>query len=229
VLWRTTAGFTPNTAGAVHTFCHAVPGTWHQMGVLLNAASCLSWWAGINGADEAALLAELTDGRTTSAFFAPYLSGERTPHNDTGVRGGFAGLDASHTRASLTLAVLEGVAYAMRDAQEALTAAGTPLTEADLLGGGARSPSWCQLMADVLAIPLHQVTQSEIGCALGAARLAAMAVEGGDAGSVAAHATRPQRLGTFEPRAGEVARHAERHVRWREMYRLSQPFRSTPS
>lgn len=229
VLWCTTAGFAPNTDGAVHAFCHAVPGTWHQMGVLLSAASCLAWWAGVTGQPEAALLAELTPGQTTTAFFSPYLSGERTPHNDTAIRAGFVGLDAAHTRADMTLAVLEGVAYAMRDAQDALAAAGSTLREADLLGGGARSPLWCQLMADVLGIPLHRVTQSEIGCALGAARLGAMAAAGGGAASVAAIATRPPRLATVEPRATEVARHAERHLSWREMYRLSQGFRRTTS
>ena len=224
VLWCTTATFAPNTTHAVHAFCHAVPDTWHQMGVLLNAASCLSWWAAISGQPESALLAELTPHARTTASFAPYLSGERTPHNDVAVRAGFAGLDASHTRADMTLAVLEGVSYAMRDAQQALAAAGTVLTEADLLGGGARSPFWCQLMADVLAIPLHMVTQSEIGCALGAARLAAMALLGGGADTVAQVARKPERLTTFEPRADAVAHHAARHAQWQSLYQLSHQY-----
>lgn len=228
VLWSTTAGFAPNTAGAVHAFCHAVPDTWHQMGVLLNAASCLSWWAGIAGRDEPTLLAELAAGAKTTAFFAPYLSGERTPHNDAQVRAGFALLDASHSRADMTLAVLEGVAYAMRDAKLALTAAGTRLTDADLLGGGARSPFWAQLMADVLDMSLHVVTQSEIGCAVGAARLAAMAKLGGGADTVARVATKPTRLATFTPRRDEVARHTVRHRQWQQLYPLSRAFRQPP-
>lgn len=226
VLWCTTAGFAPNTDGAVHAFCHAVPDRWHQMGVLLSAASCLSWWAGVTGASEGELLAELTPGQTTDAFFAPYLSGERTPHNDTAIRAGFAGLDASHTRADMTLAVLEGVAYAMRDAQLALGGAGTMLEEADLLGGGTRSPVWCQLLADVLAVPLHRVAQSEIGCAMGAARLAAMAASGGGAATVDAIATRPARLDTFTPLSAAVQRHRERHAEWVSMYAMAQAFRS---
>ena len=225
VLWSTTAGFAPNAAGAVHAFCHAVPNTWHQMGVLLNAASCLSWWAGITGCDEPTLLAELVDGAHTTGFFTPYLSGERTPHNDAGARAGFASLDASHVRADMTLAVLEGVAYAMCDAKLALMAAGTRLTEADLLGGGARSPFWAQLMADALDMSLHVVTQSEIGCAVGAARLAAMAMLGGGADSVARVATKPSRLATFTPRGDEVARHAARHRQWQQLYPLSRAFR----
>ncbi|HYW51315.1 MAG TPA: xylulokinase, partial [Gemmatimonadaceae bacterium] len=165
VLWCTTASFAPNTAGAVHAFCHALPGTWHQMGVLLNAASCLSWWAGVTSCGEAELLREVESLPATSACFTPYLTGERTPHNDAAVRAGFSALDAAHGRADMTRAVIEGVCYAMRDAQQALAAAGTQLQQADLLGGGARSPVWCQLMADVLAMPLHAVTQGELGCA----------------------------------------------------------------
>lgn len=224
VLWCTTAGFAPNTDSAVHAFCHAVPDTWHQMGVLLNAASCLAWWASVTGVGEAALLGEIDAAATTSVFFAPYLSGERTPHNDTAVRGGFTGLDAAHTRADMTLAVLEGVSYAMRDAQQALSAAGTHLVEADLLGGGARSPLWCQLMADVLDLSLHAVTQSEIGCAVGAARLAAMAALGGGADTVAQIATRPARMATYVPRPEAAARHAARHTQWQSMYRQSRDF-----
>ena len=224
VLWCTTAGFAPNTDGAVHAFCHAIPDTWHQMGVLLNAASCLAWWAGVTGHDEAALIGELTPGATTTAFFAPYLAGERTPHNDTSVRAGFAMLDASHSRADMTLAVLEGVAYAMRDAQLALAGAGTHIAESDLLGGGARSPQWCQLMADVLDIPLHAVTQSEIGCAVGAARLAAMAVSGGGGATVSQFATRPARLATYTPRPEAVAHHAARHAHWQQLYRMAHDF-----
>ena len=224
VIWCTTAGFAPNTDGAVHAFCHAVPDTWHQMGVLLNAASCLTWWGSVTGQSEGALLAELSPDATTAACFAPYLSGERTPHNDTDVRAGFAMLDASHTRADMTQAVLEGVCYAMRDAQQALAGAGTRIAEADLLGGGARSPHWCQLMADVLNIPLHAVMQSEIGCAVGAARLAAIALRGGEHASVSEIATRPVRLATYEPRADRVAHHAARYAQWQQLYRMSHEF-----
>ena len=133
-------------------------------------------------------------------------------------------LDASHTRADMTLAVLEGVAYAMRDAQLALAGAGTTIAESDLLGGGARSEYWCQVMADVLQIPLHAVTQSEIGCAVGAARLAAMALSGGGSDTVSQFATRPARLSTYEPRAAAVAYHAARHAHWRRLYRMSHEF-----
>ncbi|MBV8604852.1 MAG: xylulokinase [Pelomonas sp.] len=214
VLWATTATYAPAPEHAVHAFCHAVPDTWHQMGVLLSAAASFAWWAGVAGKPEAELLAELgADPAPARCWFGPYLNGERTPHNDATVQGGFLGLSGGTTRADMTLAVLEGVAYAMRDAQQALASAGTQLAEADVIGGGARSALWCQLMADVLGIPLHRVAESEIGCALGAARLARLA-----AGEPLAALRRPERLHTYQPRAERVILHAERHARWQQLY-----------
>jgi xylulokinase len=214
VLWATTAAFAPAPARAVHAFCHAVPGTWHQMGVLLSAAASLAWWAEVTGRSEAFLLGELDPNKPSSAcWFAPYLNGERTPHNDAAVRGGFAGLDSGSTRPDMTLAVLEGVAYAMRDAQQALESAGTTFTQADVIGGGARSVLWSQVMADVLGIPLHHVAESDIGCALGAARLARLA-NGAPLDSL----QRPKRVRTFEPRAERTALHATRHRHWQGLY-----------
>jgi xylulokinase len=221
VLWATTASFAPNPARAVHAFCHAVPNTWHQMGVLLSAAASLAWWASVTGRDERELLAEI-DAQASDAnpaWFAPYLSGERTPHNDTQVRGGFLGLAADTSRAQMTRAVLEGVAYALADAQQSLAGAGTVLNEAALIGGGARSPLWSQILADVLGMPLHQVAESEIGCALGAARLARMAA--GDSIGVAPPA---HRLHTYEPRPAQVAMHRERHAHWQRLYPLARDF-----
>jgi xylulokinase len=221
VLWATTAHFAPNPARAVHAFCHAVPGTWHQMGVLLSAAASLAWWSSVTGRGEPDLLAEIDPAGTdpSPAWFAPYLSGERTPHNDTRVRGGFLGLAGDTTRAQLTQAVLEGVAYALKDAQQALAGAGTVLTEAALIGGGARSPLWAQIIADVLGMTLHQVAESDIGCALGAARLARMAA--GDSIAVARPA---HRLRSFAPRAAQTALHHERHAHWQRMYPLARDF-----
>ena len=214
VLWATTAAFAPAPQRGVHAFCHAVPNTWHQMGVLLSAAASLAWWSSVSGTDEPALLKEIDPAKpASSAWFAPYLNGERTPHNDTMVRGAFAGINGDATRADMTLAVLEGVAYAVRDAQEALASAGTVLEQADIIGGGARSPLWSQIMADVLGIPMHQVAESEIGAALGAARLARVA-----AGAPLSSLARPARVRTFTPRADRVELHAERHRTWQGLY-----------
>lgn len=214
VIWATTAAFAPMPARAVHAFCHALPARWHQMGVLLNAAACLAWWARITGKPESDLLSEIAPGARTGLSFLPYLSGERTPHNDAQVRGGFVGIDAGDDRASMTLSVLEGVAYAMRDARDALAAAGTRLAQADLIGGGARSPLWCQLMADVLDMPLHTLLASELSCALGAARLAILAATGADATTL----DKPPRIHSYEPRAVAAGEHTQRFEAWRPLY-----------
>jgi xylulokinase len=224
VVWATTASFLPSPDRAVHAFCHALPQRWHQMGVVLNAAASLAWWARVCGRDEQALFAELHDGSDTGAWFLPYLSGERTPHNNAVVRGGFFGLDAAEGRPGLTLAVLEGVAYAMRDAAWAVASAGSALTEADLIGGGARSALWCQLMADVLAVPLHTLVESDLGCALGAARLAWMAASGAEASALG----RAVRSRTFEPRAAAIRHHDERFAVWRGLYAHAAAIASEP-
>jgi xylulokinase len=180
VLWATTERFRPYPAGAVHAFCHAVPGMWHQMGVTLSAAASLAWWAGIAGRPEAELVAEIgpsIDG-PSEALFLPYLSGERTPHNDGDLRGMFAGLSHGTSRADLTQAVLEGVAFSIRDCMDALAASGTVIREADAIGGGSRSDTWLTILASVLGIPLHRTSAGEHGAVFGAARLGRLAATG---------------------------------------------------
>jgi xylulokinase len=177
VLFATTDGFRSNTQAAVHAFCHALPGTWHQMGVTLSAAASLAWWAGIIGRPEAELVAELDPPRSPSpALFLPYLGGERTPYNDGTLRGAFAGLSYGTDRRLLTQAVLEGVAFSLRDCLDALTASGTRIKEAHVIGGGSRARVWLAIIASTLNIPLHHATSGEVGGAFGAARLARMAV-----------------------------------------------------
>jgi xylulokinase len=179
VLFATTDRFRPYPQAAVHAFCHALPGTWHQMGVTLSAAASLAWWAGIIGRSEAELLAEIdTPVAPSPALFLPYLGGERTPHNDGTIRGAFAGLSHDTDRRLLTQAVLEGVAFSLRDCLDALKASGTCIEAADVIGGGSRSRAWIGIIAAALNIPLHRVTAGEHGGAFGAARLARMAVTG---------------------------------------------------
>ena len=218
VLWATTEGFSPAPDRGVHAFCHALPDTWHQMGVLLSAASSLSWWCGVTGRSEIELLGELPEAFTTLApcWFAPYLSGERTPHNDANVRAGFLRLTAGTERAHMTQAIMEGVAFAFRDARDALASAGTQLSEADLIGGGVRSVQWSQVLADVLDLPLHQVAGSEHGCALGAARLARAA-----AGGLAEY-PKARRVRTFEPSALRARSYDQAHARWQSLYGLAR-------
>ncbi|MBL0918615.1 MAG: xylulokinase [Hydrogenophaga sp.] len=220
VLWATTAGFAPAPDRAVHAFCHALPGTWHQMGVMLSAAASLAWWAGVTGCDEVTLLREVEDAGAAgdgACWFAPYLSGERTPHNDAQVRGGFLHLSGGTRRADMTRALIEGVAYAFRDMRDALAAAGTTIAEADLIGGGARSDVWSQTLADVLDLPLHQVAGSQHGCALGAARLARAAADG------VRLFDKPPRQRSYGPDAQRARHHDMAFDQWQRLYgRLRQ-------
>ena len=151
VLFATTDRFRPWPQAAVHAFCHALPGRWHQMGVTLSAAASLAWWAGVTGRSEADLLTEVGSPVSPSpALFLPYLGGERTPHNDGSIRGAFAGLSHDTDRRLLTQAVLEGVAFSLRDCLDALSASGTRIEAADVIGGGSRSRAWIAIIAAVL-------------------------------------------------------------------------------
>jgi xylulokinase len=217
VLWATTAGFAPNRNLPIHAFCHAVPNTWHQMGVILSAASCLGWWAHAAQSDERELLAELGDMPIAASplLFLPYLSGERTPHNDPTIRGAFTGLSHETTRAQMTQAVLEGVAFAFKDCLAALTEAGTRISEADAIGGGSQSRFWLAVIASVLDLPLHRLDAGEAGGALGAARLGRMAATG-EAPTVVCKP--PRRVETIEPNAVLAAQYEPIYRRYRSLY-----------
>jgi xylulokinase len=217
VMFVTTDRFLPNPDEAVHAFCHTVPGTWHQMGVTLSAAASFAWWAGVTGMDEAALLAELPDviERPSEATFLPYLAGERTPHNDGAVRGVFAGLTLETGRAAMTQAVLEGVAFSMRDCLDGLMRAGSAVAEADVIGGGSRSRVWIQMLASVLGLRLHRLAGGEQGAAFGAARLARLAVTGE---APAAVCLPPERVETFEPDSALAVAYRERMGLYRALY-----------
>ena len=215
VLFAPTEGFRPNPAQTVHAFCHALPAAWHQMSVHLSASASLEWWAKAAGAPVAALVAEVSPAAPSPALFLPYLSGERTPHNDAAVRGAFLGLDHRCDRPALTQAVLEGVAFTVRDGLDALAAAGTRLRGAVVTGGGSRSPAWLAILASVLGIPLSRPAAGEQGAALGAARLGRLAATGEDPATVC----RPPVIAeTVDPQPALVAAYAERHIHFRAAY-----------
>lgn len=183
VIFRATRQFMPHAAACIHAFCHALPQTWHQMSVMLSAASALRWVTRLTGyQNEAALLEDIAaldeDERRAAPLFLPYLSGERTPYNNALARSGFVGLSAAHNAASLGYAVLEGVGFGLKDGLRALGPA-TDLQRLLLVGGGSRSPLWSQILANILEIPLHVPQASEQAGALGAARLAWLADGGG--------------------------------------------------
>ena len=181
VIFLVTERFAPSPAGGVHAFCHSIPGTWHQMSVMLSAASCLSWMAKATGAqNESVLLGEVEAEASAPSpvLFLPYLSGERTPHNDPQAQGVFFGLTHATTRAQLARAVLEGVAFGFADGLRALRDAGGDPVDITVIGGGSRSTLWTSIVASALGESLSVRERAELGPAFGAARLGRMAVTG---------------------------------------------------
>lgn len=168
-----------NPRNTVHAFCHALPNRWHQMGVTLSAANCLGWYAALVNESIASLLEglEQADIMETSVVFLPYLNGERTPHNDTYASGQFFGLSNNTNQADMVLAILEGVAFSLLDCQEVLAGAGSNVEDLSLIGGGARSPLWRQIISNVLDKTIFYRESGEMGPAVGAARLALIGVQ----------------------------------------------------
>ena len=223
VLFVSNAAFSPNPEQAVHAFCHCLPDTWHQMSVILSAASCLKWVTVLTGAtDEASLLEEVEAAgeRAGDLVFLPYLSGERTPHNDPKAMGVFFGLTHDVDRAGLARAVLEGVAFAFADGQDALLKAGAEINAISVVGGGARSCYWGRVLASVLGRPLHYHTGGKIGPAFGAARLARLAVTGEDPSVVCAP---PPVSHVVEPVPDLVDACGSRQPVFRRLYKALKP------
>jgi xylulokinase len=217
VLFAANASYLPNPESAVHTFCHALPNAWHQMGVILSATDSLNWLSEITGRKASDLTTELGDElkAPTGVSFLPYLSGERTPHNDSAIRGSFTGLAHESSRAVLTQAVLEGVAFAFRDSLEALHAAGTELSRVTAIGGGSRSRYWLKAIATALGIPVDIPADGDFGAAFGAARLGLIAAEGADP---LATCTPPETAETIEPDSRLSGAFADAYRRYRALY-----------
>lgn len=219
VSFVVTDRFRPNPQSAVHAFCHALPGRWHQMSVMLSAASCLSWVTRLTGATDEASLLEQMKALSPAALdrtpvFLPYLSGERTPHNDAAARGVFFGMDHETSPASLAYAVIEGVSFGLLDGIAALRAAGTRIGRMSLVGGGSRSPEWAQLLATCLETEVATIQGGEAGGALGAARLGWLAAGGVESEVCTAPAI--NRL--FAPDTAQHARLLPRYERFRAIY-----------
>jgi xylulokinase len=206
--------------GRVHAFCHAVPDRWHLMSVMLSAAGSLRWFRDALAPGEA--FEELVESAarvppgSDGLFFLPYLSGERSPHPDPLARGAFIGLTLAHDRRHLTRAVLEGVAFGLRDGLDLMTAAGMPApTRIHASGGGTASPLWRQILADVLDAEIATVETTE-GAAFGAGLLAGVGV--GWWGSVDAAVDAVVRVTPAASPGPNAARYAERHAVYQELY-----------
>jgi len=215
VLFAANASYRPDPATAVHTFCHAVPGTWHQMGVILAATDALNWLSGLTGQSVASLVSDVCPLKPpTKTLFLPYLGGERTPHNDAQIRGQFLHLDHATGANEAARAVMHGVCFAFADCKDALAATGTTLSRALALGGGANSIHWVAMMSNTLDMPLDLPKAGDFGAALGAARLGLMAATGAGVDV----ATPPPIDQTFEPDTNLSAAMADGHARYKHAY-----------
>lgn len=217
VLFAANGAYQPKPESAVHAFCHALPDTWHQMGVILSAASALDWYARLVGKTAHELDRELGDRLNApgSTTFLPYLSGERTPYNDAKIRGVFSGLEHESDQRALTQAVLEGVAFAIRDNLAALQSAGTEISSLTAVGGGSRSTYWLKAIATALNVPIALPEEGDFGAAFGAARLGLIAATGVDPLAVC---TPPRTERTIEPEAALNPAYEEAYQRYRALY-----------
>lgn len=212
VLFAANDGYQPDPGTAVHTFCHALPDKWHQMGVILSATDALNWFAQLVGQDAADLMQGLGPLQAPGkAVFAPYLGGERTPLNDATIRGALIGIEHATDTAAATRAVLEGVTFAIRDCRDALAATGTEITSLLAVGGGSKSDYWLSAIATALDTPIDIPVAGDFGGAFGAARLAIMAATGAGAEI----ATRPDIARSITPDPDLRAAFDDGHHRFR--------------
>lgn len=207
---------------ALHSFAHA-DGHYHLMGCMLSAASCNKWWMDeiIGTKDYASEQAQIEKLGENHVYFLPYLMGERSPHNDPNARGTFIGMTMDTTRADMTQAVLEGVAFALRDSLEVAKSLGIHLERTKICGGGAKSPLWKKMIANILNLKVD-VIESEEGPAMGGAMLAAVAC--GEYASVEETAEKFVKVtGTVEPDPELVAKYEDRYQKFRQIYPACRP------
>lgn len=218
VLLTVNDRWTPSADVAVHSFAHAVAGSYIQMGVTLTATDSLSWLAEITGKEPGDLAALLPDTPQEPGELAylPYLAGERTPHNIDQAQGSFIGLSRKHTPKELTQALMEGVAFSIADCAQALEAAGAPIEQLSAVGGGARSDFWLQTVSNVLNRELMITPLAEHAAALGCARLGQAAATGIAVQDLPALASAPS--GSFKPQTELVAAYQTAHKRYQELY-----------
>lgn len=218
VLFAANNAFLPNAESAVHTFCHALPRRWHQMGVILSATDSLNWLSNITGETAEQLTNSFGEDlrEPSKTLFLPYLGGERTPHNDAAVRGSFTNLEHQTGKAELTLSVLEGVSFAFLDNLNALREAGTDLKSAIAVGGGAGSNYWLKLIATVLNIEVELPRKGDFGAAMGATRLGMIAAGAGDADEIC---FTPKIERVFTPESDKIDLYQEVYVKFRESYK----------
>ncbi|MCF6301814.1 MAG: xylulokinase [Devosiaceae bacterium] len=217
VLFVSNDRFSPNTKNAVHAFCHAVPDTWHQMGVILSATDSLNWLARITQRNVVDLVADVEANflRPAQEIFLPYLSGERTPHNNPDARGSFIGLSHNSTPTTMAQAVMESIAFAFLDSKQALNAAGSEISHLTAVGGGSNSPLWLKIIATNLNMDIQVPEEGDFGGAFGAARLALCAVTGADPAQIC---TSPKVRHTVQPETDLLRSYQDNYQRYKALY-----------
>jgi xylulokinase len=220
VVFSALDAFRADPEARVHAFCHAVPGVWHAMGVMLSAAGSLRWFRDVAapGEEYRALVdeAERWEPGAEGLTFLPYLAGERTPHADPDARGGFSGLSLRHDRGALVRAVLEGVALGLRDCLDLVAGLGSAPTVGRVSGGGARSELWLRIVASALELPLQRLAVEE-GAAYGAALLAGVAAgEFADPAEAVAACVHPR--ATVDPVPEWIGPYRRLRARYRALY-----------
>jgi len=230
VVFAALPSFRADPQARVHAFCHAVPGAWHAMGVMLSAAGSLQWFhdrlAPDVPFDRLVAEADAWGPGAEGLLFQPYLAGERTPHADPNARAAFVGLELRHDRGAMVRAVLEGVAFGLRDSLELLRTLGVEVGSARVSGGGARSATWLRILSSVLGLPL-ETTAAEEGSAYGAALLGGVA--GGMFDDVHDAVARCVRVGaTIEPDPSAVAAYDDLYARFRTLYPALEPLEEKP-
>jgi xylulokinase len=217
VLFVSNKKFSPNAEKLVHAFCHAVPNTWHQMGVILSATASLEWLAGVLNTPAPNLTSALGNKLEgpSSALFLPYLSGERTPVGDAQIRGAMIGLGHETDAKAMTHAVLDSIAFAFRDSQEALQAGGSKIKRVMAVGGGTKSELWLRIIATVMGVPIDLPAAGDVGGAFGAARMGLMAATGASHKEVC---TKPKIAKTIMPEKRAKAAYDAAYQRYTKIY-----------
>ncbi|MCE0495714.1 xylulokinase [Vibrio salinus] len=217
VYFSVSKQFISNPDSALHSFCHALPGTWHTMSVILSAASCLNWVAELTGYDTVSSMMDDVERNApeTNVIFLPYLSGERTPHNNPNAKGVFFGMTHDTSKLTLAQAVLEGVGFALADGLDALHETGEKPDQITLIGGGAKSSYWRQLLTNIFNLDLVYRRGGDVGPALGAARLAQLGVLGSGA-MIEDVCPLPEIIESHKP---DIAQHKKLSVK-RETFRM---------
>ncbi|GAB3485570.1 xylulokinase [Marinomonas epiphytica] len=219
VIFSVSDGFTSNPSVALHSFGHALPNTWHTMSVILSAASCLDWVVKLTGFEsvgQAFAELEARPPKSISVTFLPYLSGERTPHNDPNAKGVFWGMGHDTDRLDFFQAVLEGVSFALLDGLEAVSSVQEVSQSMDVIGGGARSAYWLQMLSNIFSKDMVYRAGGEVGPALGAARLAALGVNPED--QLDRICSQPDIIKTLTPQQAQTDYYQQKHERYHALY-----------